>query len=146
MSQPGGPEAPADLLSRTPEPRPRLVVERRQRYHVTVRRQDRAVPRSSTSRIQTADDLGRAIRARRTELGLDQGALARLAGVSRQWIVEIEQGKARAEVGLLLRTLHALRLDVTLRPAKASQPAREVFAPGLVDLDALIRRARGQEP
>lgn len=133
------------------------------------------MPRASTARIQTADDLGRAIRARRTALGLDQGALARLAGVSRQWIVEVERGKPRAEVGLLLRTLQALRLDLALKPAPAavtpqvapsSEPARpvtmggdppfplarpakpvpEVYAPGLVDLDALIRRARGQEP
>ena len=102
------------------------------------------MPRKSTVRIQTPEDVGRAIRARRTELGLDQGSLARRVGVSRQWIVEMEQGKPRAEVGLLLRTLSALRLEVTLEPAKAVAVAPELFAPGLVDLDALIRRARGQ--
>jgi HTH-type transcriptional regulator / antitoxin HipB len=101
------------------------------------------LPRIATVRVQTPEDLGRAIRARRTELGLDQGSLARRAGVSRQWIVEVEHGKARAEVGLLLRTLSALRLELTLKPAKAVAAEEEVFAPGLVDLDALIRRARG---
>jgi y4mF family transcriptional regulator len=94
-------------------------------------------------RIRTPEDVGRAIRGRRVELGLDQGALARRVGVSRQWIVEIEHGKPRAEVALLLRTLSTLGLELTLKPAKA-EAAPEVFAPGLVDLDALIRRARGQ--
>lgn len=98
----------------------------------------------SKMRIQTPEDVGRAIRARRTELGLDQGSLARLVGVSRQWIVEVERGKPRAEMGLVLRTLSALRLELTLKPAKAGAAAPEVFAPGLVDLDVLVERARGQ--
>jgi HTH-type transcriptional regulator/antitoxin HipB len=102
------------------------------------------LPRISTVRIQNPEDVGRAIRARRTELGLDQGSLARRVGVSRQWIVEMEHGKPRAELGLLLRTLSALRLELTLKPAKAGAAAPEVFAPGLVDLDALVQRARGQ--
>ncbi|MEO7329368.1 MAG: helix-turn-helix transcriptional regulator [Minicystis sp.] len=103
-----------------------------------------SLPRISTVRIQTPEDLGQAIRARRTELGLDQGSLARRIGVSRQWIVEIERGKPRAEIGLLLRTLSILGLDLAVKTAKASAAAPEVFAPGLVDLDALIQRARGQ--
>jgi HTH-type transcriptional regulator / antitoxin HipB len=102
------------------------------------------LPRISKVRIQTPDDVGRAIRARRAELGLDQGSLARLVGVSRQWIVEVEHGKPRAEMGLLLRTLSALRLELTLKPAKAGAATPEVFAPGLVDLDVLVQRARGQ--
>lgn len=104
------------------------------------------MPRISTVHIQTPEDIGRAIRARRTKLGLDQGSLARLVGVSRQWIVEIEHGKPRAEVGLLLRTLSALGLALTLKTEKDSATAPEVYAPGLVDLDGLIRRARGQGP
>ena len=104
------------------------------------------MPRSSTVHIQTPEDIGRAIRARRTKLGLDQGSLARLVGVSRQWIVEIERGKRRAEMGLLLRTLSALGIELTLKTKKESAAAPEVYAPGLVDLDALIRRARGQGP
>jgi HTH-type transcriptional regulator/antitoxin HipB len=106
---------------------------------------DRSIlPRITKVRIQTPEDVGRAIRARRAELGLDQGSLARLAGVSRQWIVEVEHGKPRAEMGLLLRTLSALRLELTLKPTNAGAAAPEVFAPGLVDLDLLVQRARGQ--
>lgn len=102
------------------------------------------MPRVSKVRIQTPEDIGRAIRARRIELGLAQGSLAQFVGVSRQWIVEVERGKPRAEMGLLLRTLSALRLELMLKPAKSVAATPEVFAPGLVDLDALIQRARGQ--
>src|SRR2546429_2374076 len=39
---------------------------------------------------------------------LDQKSLAASVGVSRQWIVEIEKGKAGAPLGLVLRTLGAI--------------------------------------
>ena len=59
-------------------------------------------------RIRTPTDLGALIRDHRNRLGLDQKSLAEKVGVSRQWIVEVEQGKPRAEIGLLLRTISAL--------------------------------------
>lgn len=49
-------------------------------------------------RIRTPVDLGALIRDRRTKLGLDQRSLAKKVGVSRQWIVEVEKGKPRAEI------------------------------------------------
>lgn len=97
--------------------------------------------------ITTPADLGAAIRQRRRELGLGQQALADRVGVSRQWIVEIEQGKLRAEIGLLLETLVALDLrleiltDGTARPSSTGRPPGD---PGRdIDLDALVERARG---
>ena len=51
--------------------------------------------------IRTATDLGAFIRDRRTKLGMDQIALAKKAGTSRKWLVEAEQGKPRAEIGLI---------------------------------------------
>lgn len=59
-------------------------------------------------RVRTPKDTGLTIRDRRKALGLDQAALARRAGVSRQWIVGIEQGKGRADPSLVLRTLEVL--------------------------------------
>ena len=59
-------------------------------------------------RIRTPADLGALIRDRRIKLALDQRSLAQKVGVSRQWIVEVEKGKPRAEIGLLLRTIDAL--------------------------------------
>ncbi|HTT24860.1 MAG TPA: helix-turn-helix domain-containing protein [Candidatus Sulfotelmatobacter sp.] len=58
-------------------------------------------------RIRTPVDLGAFIRQRRIALGLDLKSLAAKVGVSRQWIVEVEKGKPKAEIGLVLRTLDA---------------------------------------
>ena len=63
--------------------------------------------------IRTPLDLGLIIRARRRKLGLSQSALSEKAGVGRQWLVGVEHGKARAEVGLVLRTLAALHLELS---------------------------------
>ncbi len=59
-------------------------------------------------RIRTPADLGTLIRSTRKKLQLDQSTLAKKIGVSRLWLVEIEKGKPRAEIGLVLRTLDAL--------------------------------------
>jgi y4mF family transcriptional regulator len=96
--------------------------------------------------VRTPADLGLVIRERRRALGLDQRGLASRVGVSRQWIVEMEKGKARAGIGLVLRTLSALGLDLGVS-AGARDPhprARPVDAP--IDIDAVIDRARGRSP
>ena len=64
--------------------------------------------------IRTPSDLGAFIRERRLKLGLDQRSLALKAGTSRQWIVAIEQGKPRAAIGLILRTLQALQVSLDI--------------------------------
>ena len=86
-------------------------------------------------RIQSPADLGLTIRERRKELQLDQKTLAERVGVSRQWIIDIEHGKPRAEIGLLLRTLRALdiHLDATTAPATHKRSAKP-------DLDAVVDR------
>jgi HTH-type transcriptional regulator/antitoxin HipB len=63
-------------------------------------------------RIRTGADLGAFIRECRTKLGMDQLALAKKAGTSPKWLVEVEQGKARAEIGLIWRTLKSLGVSV----------------------------------
>ena len=65
-------------------------------------------------RIRTATDLGAFIRERRTKLGVDQLELAKKAGTSRKWLVEVEQGKPGAEIGLILRTLKSLEISIIL--------------------------------
>jgi len=95
--------------------------------------------------IRTPLDLGLAIREQRTRLRLGQRELARRVGVSRQWIVEVEKGKPRAEVGLVLRTLAALGLDLRAaqRSAADAPPAAAAIVP--IDIDAVIDRARGRK-
>ena len=84
--------------------------------------------------IRTPTDLGAVIRERRNELKLGQAELAHRIGTSRQWIVGIEQGRARAELGLALRALDALgiRLD-----SGVTKPRKDA-----TDLDAIVDKAR----
>lgn len=65
-------------------------------------------------------DLGAAIRARRRALGLTQAVLAERAGVSRQWLVAVEQGHGRAELGKVTAVLEAAGLTLTTQLAPAS--------------------------
>jgi HTH-type transcriptional regulator/antitoxin HipB len=95
-------------------------------------------------RIRTVPDLGLMIRERRRKLGLGQRGLAAKVGVSRQWIVEVEQGKARAAVGLVLRTLEALGLQLVVEVPGSAEPT--TTAPLVdIDLDAVIDKARGRK-
>jgi len=83
--------------------------------------------------------LGALIRERRLKLGLNQISLARKAGTSRKWLVEVENGKPRAEIGLILRTLKAL--GVTLAVADAISevpPGRVKTAARSVDINKII--------
>ena len=84
--------------------------------------------------VRTPTDLGAIIRDRRKELKLNQAELAQRVGTSRQWIIGIEKGRARAELGLVLRTLEALglRLDAAITSSSKGGP----------DIDAIIATAR----
>ncbi len=87
--------------------------------------------------IKAPLDLGLIIRDRRRRLGLSQSQLARTAGVGRQWLVAVEQGKSGAELGLVLRTLSALGLALSV--------AADDAASGPVvstDIDAVVAAAR----
>ena len=72
-------------------------------------------------RVRTATDLGAFIRERRVKLAMDQSDLAEKAGTSRKWIVEVEQGKPRAEIGLVLRTLNVLGVSLDLAADRAQK-------------------------
>lgn len=63
--------------------------------------------------IHTAADLGRAIRARRLELGLQQTDLAMQSGVSTPTVSAIENGKETARVGLVLQLCRDLGIQLT---------------------------------
>ena len=94
-------------------------------------------------RIRTATDLGAFIRERRARLGMDQNALAKKAGTSRKWLVEVEQGKPGAEIGLILRTLKSLEISIDLEAdsSVASPSQSKVKAPDINSvLDSLKKR------
>jgi HTH-type transcriptional regulator/antitoxin HipB len=86
---------------------------------------------------RTPADLGAVIRDRRKQLKLDQASLAKQIGVSRQWLIELEHGHQRAELGLVLRVLGALgiNLDADIAQAKASRSST-------VDINAIVAKAK----
>lgn len=92
-------------------------------------------------RIRTSVDLGALIRDRRIALGLDQKTLAEKVGVSRQWIVEIEKGKPRAEIALVLRTIDVLGIPLTASET-IKEKGRDMPSP--VNIDSIISAARGK--
>ncbi|MCW5716260.1 MAG: helix-turn-helix transcriptional regulator [Bauldia sp.] len=95
--------------------------------------------------IRTPLDLGLVIRQQRRHLGLNQTDLASRVGVGRQWIVAIEHGKARAELGLVLRTLAAL--DLTLAVHGGSDATTRKDSSGApIDIDAVVDAAKGRRP
>lgn len=67
-------------------------------------------------RIYTPKDFGSLIRQSRKDQGFTQAQLADLAGVSRDWIIRLEQGKRTVELGLAMRTLRALKLQLRVQP------------------------------
>jgi HTH-type transcriptional regulator / antitoxin HipB len=78
-------------------------------------------------RIRNIKELGAYLRARRIELGMDQATLAEKARTSRKWLIEVENGKPGAELGLVLRTLRSLDVAVDLSAdVPASKPAKVV--------------------
>jgi HTH-type transcriptional regulator/antitoxin HipB len=94
-------------------------------------------------RIRTAADLGAFIRERRTTLGMDQIALSKKAGTSRKWLVEVEQGKPGAEIGLILRTLKSLEVSIDMEAdsSVATPPPGTEKAPDITSvLDSLKKR------
>ncbi|SNY72615.1 helix-turn-helix domain-containing protein [Paractinoplanes atraurantiacus] len=79
-------------------------------------------------RLDDAGDLGRYVRERRMAADLTQVDLARQAGVSRRWLLELEGGKATAELGLIFKVIAALGLRLEVRPASSDD----------IDLDAYL--------
>ncbi len=92
--------------------------------------------------VRTAADFGAVIRDRRKQLKLDQSTFAKRIGVSRQWVIEVERGHARAELGLVLRAIDALdiRLDASI-----AQTNRRGSTGSAVDIDAIVARAKQSE-
>ena len=68
---------------------------------------------------------------------MSQQALAEHIGVSCQ----VEQGKAREEVGLVLRALLALGAELSVNLPGLPSPAPDTIPLPEIDLDAIIERA-----
>jgi HTH-type transcriptional regulator / antitoxin HipB len=104
--------------------------------------------------VHTTRELGELVRNRRHALGLTQGALAARIGSTRQWVIALEAGRPRLELGLTLRALASLGVTLDLRvndtsDAQAAGPMRlpratapAVSSPPRPSLDAILAGAR----
>ena len=87
--------------------------------------------------LRNAEQLGTTIRLKRKEKNLSQSALAAQLGVERKWVLRLEAGNPKAEIGLVLKALALLGVRATLSDHSttpsgansASRPSRldEVF-------------------
>lgn len=87
--------------------------------------------------IRSPRDVGALVRDRRKQLDLDQASLAKRAGVSRRWLIAVEKGRARAALGLVLRTLDVLGLELTAEIARG-----RADGPASPDIDQIVTAAR----
>lgn len=66
--------------------------------------------------LTTVNDIAALVRQTRRKRGWTQARLAEQAGVGREWIVSLEKAKPTLELVLVLRTLKALNLTLSLNP------------------------------
>jgi HTH-type transcriptional regulator/antitoxin HipB len=64
--------------------------------------------------LHNAEQLGAAIRLKRREKNLTQSELAKLLGAERKWVLNLESGNSKAEIGLILRAIEVLGLRAFL--------------------------------
>ena len=99
----------------------------------------------------TPRDIGAMARDARLGLDMTQTQLATKIGASRFWVAEFEQGKPRAELGLVLKALTALRLVLTVDTESTVSGRQGGMSTGigeqpLVDLSAILRRTAMPPP
>lgn len=91
--------------------------------------------------IRTAKEIGTYIRDQRKRQKLDQATLASRVGVNRRWVTEVERGKPRAEIELVLKALEALGLRLSVGSQDLPSPAAEALEN--VDINEIVRKAKG---
>lgn len=92
--------------------------------------------------IRTTKELGLLLRDRRRAMGLSQQDLASRLGVSRSWLIDVEHGKPRTAIGLVLRALRAVGVTLHVRTGPDRDIATRQRPTRSADVDAIIERAR----
>lgn len=85
--------------------------------------------------IISVKDLASLIKQERKARAWTQAELAERSGVSRDWIIALEQAKPSVELALVLRTLKALNLPLAIN--KQDQPALAE-----INLDAILDQTK----
>ena len=89
--------------------------------------------------IRRPSELGVFISSVRRAKGLSQHELAKLLGVSRVWLGQVERGKASPRLDLVLRVLNELQVTLAVSTGdEVGQPASEPIEPAdAIDIDAI---------
>lgn len=82
--------------------------------------------------LRTPADIGALIKDRRRALGLDQAELAVRIDVGRLWVNQVERGKPGASLGLVLRALAALGLELSSAEHGKQIAQKELDAHGVI--------------
>ena len=69
----------------------------------------------------TPQDIGKLVRETRKALGVTQKALALTSGTGLRFIIDLERGKATAEIGKVLTILQTLGIQLALTPPAATK-------------------------
>jgi len=100
-------------------------------------------------KIVSVNDLAASVRQARKRLGWTQAELAERSGVSRDWIIGLEKAKPSQEIALVLRTLKALDLNVSIGSQDKGTWTQEALFPSqaasVVNLDELLEGETGEE-
>jgi HTH-type transcriptional regulator / antitoxin HipB len=95
--------------------------------------------------LRNPKDIGHLVRDRRKHKGWTQDQFAKRLGVSRLWVVQLEQGKDNAQIGLVLRALNELDVpfQIDLQPATKRVGVNRLSDTHDFDLDSIIRETTG---
>lgn len=74
-------------------------------------------------KIQTAEALGRLVRAHRKSRRLTLETVSGLGNLSTRFLSEFERGKETAEIGKILKALRTLGLEVIIQPRGSTSPS-----------------------
>ncbi|MDE2662094.1 MAG: helix-turn-helix transcriptional regulator [Gemmatimonadota bacterium] len=96
--------------------------------------------------FRTSIELGLLIRKARHARGMTQADLARAAGVGRQWIVAIEAGKPRAELGKVFQVLAALDVSLSIHGEGILEPSSSRVRIAVPDIEAVVRAHEDPAP
>jgi len=94
---------------------------------------------------QNSEQLGRAVRLKRKEKGLSQNALAAQLGVERKWVIRLESGNPKAELGLVLKALAVLDLRASLGDEEPPSSSKDSRVPEPSRLEEVFHRLQRSE-
>jgi len=91
--------------------------------------------------MATSEDVAEVVRTQRASLRLSQQQVATTAGVTRQFVSDLENGHPRAELGKMLAVLSALQVHALAIPTPPPDTSsRTIHDMTGADLDAHLAR------